>query len=271
MGGLHHANNDDDYQGDGLPLNDVTRPLIIVVHYSAIPVVTLAIYALMKNIRIFETRIWSPFLLMTTLTWLLMATAFEISNHFYVDNWQLYDPQADLINGSFSFFNFGAQNLLALSLRKRGISFVRKGKSILDWICIVWDPIMAALIVVNPILYATLGRSTSVASLSPIAALSGLFTLFRVWFNLGPNIYTKLGGIGFFILAICGAAMLAVYQAVDAEWIHALIGGSFIASTIPLSIAFLHVSEEETSGGQEEENKKNLPASDEEEAVVLDA
>lgn len=97
---------------------------------------------------------------------------------------------------------------------------------------------MAALIVVNPIVYATVGRSASVSALSPLAAIAALFTLCRTWINLGPNQYTKLGGILFFVLAMLGVAMLAVYNALDAEWVHALIGGSFIASTIPLSVAF---------------------------------
>ena len=129
---------DDDYQGEGTPLSDTSRTIIIVIHYSVFPAVGFAIYALMKNIHVLPERIWSPFLLMTTLTWLQMAAAFEIANHFYVDNWQIYDPQADLINGSFSFFNFGAQNLLALSLRKKDLTFYRKGSGIADWFCITY-------------------------------------------------------------------------------------------------------------------------------------
>ena len=59
-----------------------------------------------------------------------------------------------------------------------------------------------------------------------------------------------------------GVMMLAVYNATDLEWIHGLIGGSFIASTIPLSIAFWNAqlqdespeeSPEEESGKQEVE------------------
>ena len=72
---------------------------------------------------------------------------FEISNHFYIDNWQLYNPLDDLINGSFSFMNFGAQNLMAVSLRKVNLKFVRKGTNVWEWLCILLDPILLLLIV----------------------------------------------------------------------------------------------------------------------------
>ena len=251
MGGSHHT--DDDYQGDGVPLSDAARTAIIVIHYSTLLACGFAIWALVKKFHVIESRIWSPFLLVTTFTWLQMAAAFEISNHFYIDNWQLYDPKSDLINGSFSFFNFGAQNLLALSLRKKGIKFVRKGTSISEWIAIVCDPILVMLIVVNPIVYGTLGRSTSVTALSPLAVISGVFTLYRVWFNLGPNLYTKLGGIGFLVLAMTGVVMNVVYRSTGAEWVHGLIGGSFISSTIPLTIAFLNSEVKEGDSRNQEE------------------
>lgn len=241
MGGSHHVNADDDYTGDGLPLSDTTRIFLILVHYSALPLITLCIYAFLQNYYRFQQRIYSPFLLMVALTWLLKATSFEIGNHYYVNNWQLFDPKSDLINGTFFFFNFGAQSLLALSLRKEGLSFIRKGASFLDWLAIILDPIIAILVIVNPIVYVTAGRSTAVATLSPTAAISGIFTLVRVWYNLGPNVYTQIGGIGFFVLAMCGVASNAIYMATDAEWVHLLIGGSFVSSTIPLCIAFFNV------------------------------
>ena len=156
MGGTHHfsSNNnvDDDYEGDGVPLTDATRAILIAVHYAAIPAVTLCIWCFLERYPIFQERIWSPFLLIVALTWLLIGSTFEIANHFYVDNWQLYDPQSDLINGSFSFFNFGAQNLLALSLRKQGQIFFRRPPSTIgDWLGFILDPILMILIVVNPI------------------------------------------------------------------------------------------------------------------------
>lgn len=238
MGGSHH---NDDYTGDGIPLSDTARNFLILVHYSALPLVTVCIYAFLRDYSKFQQRIYSPFLLMVALTWLLKATSFEIGNHFYVDNWQLYDPKSDLINGTFFFFNFGAQSLLALGLRKEGLSFIRKGTSFLDWIVIILDPIIAILIIINPIVYAIAGRSTAVTALSPTAAISGIFTLVRVWYNLGPNVYTQIGGIGFFVLAMCGVAFNIIYRATGAEWVHLLIGGSFVSSTIPLSIAFFNV------------------------------
>jgi len=267
MGFRHYSDTtsaDDDYSGDGIPLDRATRSLVIIVHYLGIVFTTFAVYALIKKMNVFNERIWSPFILMVALTWLLLATSFEIGNHYYVDNWQLYDPRADLVNGSFSFFNFGAQNLMAISLRKKGLKFFRcNGTGVLDWIAIICDPILAALIVINPIVYAVFGRSVSVTALSPLAAIAGLFTLFRVWFNLGPNNYTKIGAISFFVLTMCGVIFLAVYNATDIEWVHAFIGGSFISSVIPLSIAFLNAELKEEDNNENEviEDKK-----DEEEA-----
>ena len=236
MAGFHH--DDDVYEGDGVPLTAVTRAIVVIVHYAAIPCVSFAIYAFLRNIHVLEQRIWSPMMLLTALTWLLLATAFEISNHFYVDNWQLYDPQSDIINGSFSFFNFGAQNLMAVSLRKRDLAFARKGTSLTDWLMVFFDPLLLLLIVINPIVYGFAGRSTAVTALSPVASVAGLTTLFRLWKNLGPNVYTLIGGISFMVLVMLGVGMLAVYRATEVEWIHVLIGGPFVASTLPLALAF---------------------------------
>ena len=254
MGGSHHSSSfDDDYRGDGTPLNDTTRIIVIIVHYLTIPAVTFAIWAVMRKMSIFEQRIYSPFLLIVTLTWLLQAAAFEIGSHFYIDNWQIYDPMSDLINGSFSFFNFGAQNTLAVSLRKKDLPFFRRGENFLDWLAIICDPLLCALVIVNPIVYATAGREVSNSTLSPIASVAGLYTLFRVWYNLGPNLSTKLGGIFFFVCVILGVIMLMVYNATDAEFVHIFIGGSFVSSIIPLSIAFLNA---ELEKGEKDEDKE---------------
>lgn len=237
LGGDH---GDDDYNGDGIPLSDTTRFLLIIVHYLTFPFVTFTIYAFVKKFDVLVQRIWSPFFLLIALTWLLIGPAFEIGNHFYIDNWQLYRPVSDLINGSFSFFNFGSQNILAVSLRKPNRPFFRCGTSILDWFSIFADLILPLLIFVNPLVYALAGRSKAVAALSPLAAVAGLFTLFRAWFNLGPNVYTKVGSILFFVLVILGVILNAVYKATDAEWVHIFIGGSFVSSTIPLGVAILN-------------------------------
>jgi len=230
----------DDYTGEGTPLTDTQRNIIIVLHYLTFVAVTFALYAYYKTYAIFLNRIWSPFILLIALTWLEIGPAFEIGNHFYVNNWQLFDSQADLINASFSFFNFGSQNLLALSLRKKGLPLLRKGESLLEWVVILFDGLFVLLTVAQPFVYVYLGRDTSVTFLSPIGALAGICTLFRVWFNLGPNNYTKWGGILFFTLAICGVIALQVYRTTQLEWVHAFIGGSFVSSVIPLSIGFLN-------------------------------
>jgi len=133
------------------------------------------------------------------------------------------------------------------------VRFARRGSSCLDWTAILLDPILAVLIVVNPIVYGVAGRSTSVKALSPLASIAGLFTLFRVWYNLGPNVYTKLGGILFFVLCLCGVFSNVVYNAIDDEWVHALISGSFISSVIPLTVAFWNAESLDPNEEEEEE------------------
>lgn len=257
---MRNNTNNDDYLGEGIPLNDTTRAIVIAVHYAAIPLVTFLFWAFLEKHHIFKKRIWSPFLLVIALTWLLIGPVFEIGNHFYIDNWQLYDPQSDLINGSFNFFNFGAQNILALSLRTRNQKFIRRPSGggfrlIGDILAIILDPILAVLVIINPVVYGVAGRETANTSLSPLAAIAGLFTLFRVWRNLGPNYYTLCGGIGFFSLAIFGVIFFSVYNSTGVEWIHILIGGSFVSSTIPLGVAFLNIQE----SSEDEEVLDNSP------------
>lgn len=201
---------------------------------------------------------------MTGFVWLQLAAAFEISNHFYVNQWQLYEPISDLINGSFSFLNFGAQDLNALSLRKKGTPLCRpmdnlcSKDGILNLIAMLGDFLFIVLIPLRPIVYATLGREASVTILSPLGAFAGIFTLFRLWFNLGPNAYTKWGGIFFFVFAMLGVGMNALYQGTCIEFVHLGIGGAFITSVIPFGIAILNVEYESLPPADvEEENVPN--------------
>jgi len=234
-----------------VPLTDAQRTTVIVVHYLAFVTCTFALWALSKKYDVIKTRIWSPFLLMTGFVWLQLAAAFEIGNHFYINDWQLYEPISDLINASFSFLNFGAQDLNALSLRKKGLPFVRPIDKIfsinglLAAIAMIADFLFIVLIPIRPIIYAAVGRQASITILSPFAALSGLFTLFRLWFNLGPNLGSKWGGIFFFVFAMLGVAMNAVYRATCIEFVHLAIGGSFIFSVVPFGIA-LNAAEHES-------------------------
>ena len=187
---------------------------------------------------------------MTGFVWLQLGAAFEIGNHFYINDWQLYEPISDLINASFSFMNFGAQDLNALGLRKKGLPLVRpidnlfSTDGLLNVIAMIGDFLFVVLIPIRPIVYAAVGRQASVAILSPLALFSGLFTLFRLWFNLGPNKYTKWGGILFFVFAMLGVAMNFVYRATCIEFVHLGIGGSFIVSVIPFAIAILNAEYE---------------------------
>ena len=204
----------------------------------------MGIYAWYKRTDILKQRIYSPFLLLLFLTWLLIGPAFEIGNHFYVNNWELKESISDLINASFSFFNFGSQLLLALSVRKKDLPLLRcpnftKGllKGLLDVITTLADLIFIVGIPLNTVLYNLLGRERSVSLLTPFTAGAGIFTVFRLWFNLGPNIYTKFGGILYLVCALLGVFMLQVYNKTCIEVVHMFIGGSFVFSMVPLTVA----------------------------------
>lgn len=243
---LEDENTDSGYCSENTPLTDSQKNIVIVAHYATFVVCTFALYSFNKKYDVLKSRIWSPFLLMIGLVWLQVGPAFEIGNHFYVNDWELFESQADLINASFSFFNFGAQNLNALGLRKKGVNLCRpidnlcSCASILDLVILLGDWLFIVLTFVQPIVYVTLGRDASVTLLSPFGAVAGIFSLFRLWFNLGPNKYTKWGGILFFVFAILGVVMLQVYRSTCIEFVHVAIGGSFVTSVIPFSVAILN-------------------------------
>lgn len=75
----------------------------------------------------------------------------------------------------------------------------------------------------------------------PVNAISGITTLLRLWFNLGPNQATMYGGIGYLVLTLCGVFALAQYKVYCIEFMHILIGGSFVLSLVPLSYAIWFV------------------------------
>jgi len=246
------------------PLTDVQRNIVIVTHYMTFVVVTGAIYVFLKKYEVLQTRIWSPFLLLLALTFNEIGPAFEIGNHFYVNNWELLNPESDLINASFFFLNFAAQNLLALSLRKKGLPLVRPIEcsfpdGIIDAIAMLGDFLFIILVPITPLVYIFFGRGTATSTLSPLAAVSSIWSLLRAWKNFGPNKYTKWGSIAYFVLAMLGVVMLAVYKSTCIEFVHVAIGGSFVSSLIPFSIALLNAEYSSTPGDVEQGANENTP------------
>jgi hypothetical protein len=153
---------------------------------------------------------------------------------------------------------------LALAVRKIGVSFLRKPNfkdgflnGLLDIVAVVGDVVFTVTILVQTLLYNVLGRDESTSILTPVTSIAGVFTVFRVWFNLGPNNYTKYGGIFFLVFALLGVFSLGVYKEKCIEFIHVAIGGSFVFSLIPLSIAIWNAeppSDEEDEEGVTNEN-----------------
>jgi hypothetical protein len=164
---------------------------------------------------------------------------------FFLSDWELKDGRTDLINASFSFFNFGAIFLNAICLRKLGLKFIRKidfcsgnlFANILDAVTLVADIVFVIGIFVQPILYIALGGQGSNRILTAGTSAAGVFVVFRLWFNLGPNPYTMWGGLLYIAFVFVGVFSLRYYERVCVEFVHVMIGGGFVLSVVPLSVA----------------------------------
>eukprot|EP00984_Skeletonema_dohrnii_P012776 scaffold5217_cov80-Skeletonema_dohrnii-CCMP3373.AAC.1 len=190
---------------------------------------------------IIQQRIYSPFTLMVGLVWLQLGTAFEIGNHYYTSDWALEIATTDLINGSFSFFNFGANNINAIALKKKGVPLLRCPdwiiNGLVDAVAIIGDLFLLIATIIQPLLYVMLGRVGSNSVLIPSSTVAGVFTLVRLWQHLGPNTYTFWGGTLFLVLALSGVGFNILYGMTCVEFLHVAIGGSFVGSMIPFTIA----------------------------------
>ncbi len=169
----------------------------------------------------------------------------------------------DLINASFSFFNFGAIFLNAICLRKLGLKFIRKidfcsgnlFANILDAVTLVADIVFVIGIFVQPILYIAIGKEGSTRILTAGTSVAGVFVVIRLWFNLGPNPYTKWGGLLYIAFVFVGVFSLQYYVRSCVEFVHAMIGGGFVLSVIPLSVAIWNAELPKTEEGDDDENE----------------
>jgi len=234
-----------------IPLTDIQLRVVIVVHFLTFLFGGATIWVLYKKLPVIQTRIWSPYVLLTGLIWLQLGAAFEIADHQQSD-WELVGSPSSFINGVFYFFNFGGNYLNVLGLRKKGLAFFRFPSdfsrvkifdSLFDIVAVIFDIFMVIAIILSPILYATMGRANTTPITSAFGAIAGIGTLFRLWKNLGPNKLTLCGGVGFFCFAILGVIMLSVYNATGIEFVHTFIGGSFVFSLVPISIALWNTDE----------------------------
>lgn len=245
MSGDHHGE-------ENVPLTDTQRIIVIIVHYLTFVVCAWNIWCFLYKFDILRSRIWMPYLLLLGLIWLQIAAGLEIGNHYYVGDWELAGFQSDLINGSFYFFNFGGNYLIALGLRVKDSPFFRCPSKdngifncVVDFFAMLFDILMVIALIFTAPLYAAIGRDSAISVISAFGAFAGIGTLFRLWRNLGPNRGTLWGGIIFLVLALTGVVMTAVYRSTGLEWLHIFIGGSFVASVIPLTIAILCSENEE--------------------------
>eukprot|EP00985_Skeletonema_marinoi_P003170 scaffold1317_cov136-Skeletonema_marinoi.AAC.4 len=193
---------------------------------------------------IIQQRIYSPFTLMVGLVWLQLGTAFEIGNHHYTADWGLEIATTDLINASFSFCNFGANNINAIALKKKGVPLLRcpdfsKGiiNGLVDVVAIIGDLVLLIATIIQPLLYVMLGRAGSNSVLIPYSSVAGVFTLIRLWQHLGPNTYTFWGGTLFLVFVLSGVGFNVLYSMICVEFLHVAIGGSFVGAMIPFTIA----------------------------------
>jgi len=254
-------------ENNNVPLTDTQRNIVIFVHYLAFVVGAWNIWAFTHKITTLQNRIWSPFLLLLGLIWLQVGTALEIGNHYYEGNWELAGFPSDLVNGTFYFFNFGAQYLLALGLRKRNLPFfripTRKAEAsalscILNLIAMIFDFLCVAGVLVTGPMYAIRGRNSTISIASSLGAIAGIATVFRVWRNLGPNGVTLCGGVLFLVLALVGVFITTIYRENGVEFLHTFIGGSFVSSLIPLTIAILYSEKKRKNGGEHKDDNNHI-------------
>ena len=131
------------------------------------------LYWFVKRIHVLEARIWSPFLLLIGMVYLQIGSGIEIANHFYEGNFELDEFKSDLVNGTFYYFNFGAQALMVLGLRQAGVPFFRscsagsgeqsKWQCFAAWVGTVFDVFMVLSIPATPVVYALGGRDKAVS------------------------------------------------------------------------------------------------------------
>jgi hypothetical protein len=72
-----------------VPLNDVTRPIVVAAHFAAFVVCTWQLWVFLAKITTLQTRIHSPFLFLIGCVWLQIGSAIEIANHYYVGDFEL--------------------------------------------------------------------------------------------------------------------------------------------------------------------------------------
>lgn len=152
---------------------------------------------------------------------------------------------------------------MALGVRKIGVpifrvpSFDNLLAGLLDLVVMLADIVVAAMLILQPFLYISLGRQGSQAFTTPINAASGILILFRLWKNLGPNKHTLAGGIGYLALTLSGVFSLQRYEKECVEFIHLFIGGSFVTSLLFYSLAIINA--EASSGESGEITNENTP------------
>lgn len=278
MGAYHHSNNSvqslnaTNATGDvfvAVPLTDDQRTIVAVIHYLVFVVGAVSIWAFLYKFDTLQKRIWSPYFLLMGLIFFQIAGAFEIGNHYYEGDWELAGFPSDLINGSFYFFNFGATYLNALGLRNKDVPIFRrpllsaKGfvAGLLDILAMIFDLILVAGFVLTAPFYAAAGREDSSGILSAFAAIGGIATLFRLYYNLGPNCGTLIGGLGWWAMIMVGIVLTSVYKETGYEWLHAVLGSFFVFCLVPITIAILCatdvINSDSDASNEDTEGKKN--------------
>eukprot|EP00518_Triparma_eleuthera_P004814 CAMPEP_0182464368 /NCGR_PEP_ID=MMETSP1319-20130603/8572_1 /TAXON_ID=172717 /ORGANISM="Bolidomonas pacifica, Strain RCC208" /LENGTH=139 /DNA_ID=CAMNT_0024664009 /DNA_START=190 /DNA_END=610 /DNA_ORIENTATION=+ len=111
------------------------------------------------------------------MVYLQIGSGIEIANHFYEGNFELDEFKSDLVNGTFYYFNFGAQALMVLGLRQAGVPFFRacsagngeqsKWQCFAAWVGTVFDVFMVLSIPATPVVYALGGGKKLSPSAQP--------------------------------------------------------------------------------------------------------
>jgi len=250
-----------------VPLTSTQETIVTIAHYAVFVTCYLGFYCTYSKQAILNQRIYSTFLLFSSLISLIICPGFEIGEHYFTDPnpWEIAVAPSNLINGSFQFFNGTGICLMALAVRKIGTPFFRKPDfsdvlaGLIDLVLMVADIFIAIFIVAQPILYFTLGRLEAQTFTNPINGASGILILIRLWQNLGPNRNTLIGGVGYLVMTLLGVFNLVRYEAECVEFIHFYIGGSFGASLIFFCIAVLNAEPPDNNNDGEGVTNETTP------------
>jgi len=144
---------------DSAAESPTVRNIVIFMHYLSFVAGFFVMWVFMKKFRTLETCIYSPFLVLIGIAWLQIGGGINIGGYYYSEDWNIltFRSPFDLVNGTFYFFHFGGNYLIALGLRKFDLPLFRSlfVPKFSEKLAILLDMFMVIGLPATPVLYAT--------------------------------------------------------------------------------------------------------------------